>query len=335
MRMARTATTAGPSIEPSSAQRERNDGRDRRCDASRRARRSGQPSVGGSTADVSSARRRSAMMVWAISVSSSSHRRQRARWSNADGVKGLWTRCSTQSVRAGRYRAQASFRPKIVTIAAAARGARPAPRRAHRSGPGLGRQVIPKRSQRVVEARLDRPEPDPEGRGGLLQGEAVEVVEDDHAAMLRRQRGQAVADPAAEFLALGVFGRLDPVVAQALAGGVVHRARRQAPATVRRVAQVERDPVEPRQRRAIAEQVRPMLVGADEGVLEDFLGELAVAGEAEGRPEHVGPIPLVERLEHVEIVRLHPADQVGVGDLCGDSGRDGRVVLRCRSPSTR
>ncbi len=122
--------------------------------------------------------------------------------------------------------------------------------------------------------------------------------------MLRRQGGEAVPHPAAQLLLLGVLGRQDAVVAQALTRRVVHRAGRQAPAAVRRIAQVERHTIEPGQRRAVTEQVGAMPIGPHEGVLEDLFGELAVAGQPEGRPEHERPIPLVERLEHLEVVRL-------------------------------
>ncbi len=129
-RMTSTATMAGPSIEPTSAQRDRPTGWERRRGVSRRARSSRHPSFGGSSADARSPSRRSAITVCAISVSSNSHRRHRARWSNAAGVIGPATRCSTHSVRAGRCRPQASLRPKMVT--ADARGPVDRPGRAPR-----------------------------------------------------------------------------------------------------------------------------------------------------------------------------------------------------------
>src|SRR6185369_5013231 len=81
----------------------------------------------------------------------------------------------------------------------------------------------------VVEPGLDRAELDPEDLGRLLEREALEVVEDDDAAMLLGQRRDPFADDEAELFLLGTVGRQRAVVGAAGLGGLIDRIGRQPP----------------------------------------------------------------------------------------------------------
>ena len=73
-----------------------------------------------------------------------------------------------------------------------------------------------------MQPRLHRAELDSEDLGGLLERQAVEVVEDDDALVLLRQRGDPLADDLAELGLLGALGGQRPVVGD----GVLARPRR-------------------------------------------------------------------------------------------------------------
>ena len=59
-------------------------------------------------------------------------------------------------------------------------------------------ELDPQAAEGVVESRLDRAELDTEDLGGLLERQALEVVEDHHAAVLLRQCGDSLSDDLAQ-----------------------------------------------------------------------------------------------------------------------------------------
>ena len=86
-------------------------------------------------------------------------------------------------------------------------------------------EVDAQAAERVVEPRLHGAQLDSEHLGRLLERQPVEVVEDDDALVLLRQRGDALADDLAELRLLGPLGGQRPVVGDGVLGGLVDRAR--------------------------------------------------------------------------------------------------------------
>jgi len=158
--------------------------------------------------------------------------------------------------------------------------------------------------------------------GCLLKGEPVEVVEGDHVAVLRRQRRDAGPDRLAQFLVLRPLVRAAGLVTERVGDDVVHHAGRQAAPTKARVAQVQRNAVEPGQRGSIHPQLRPMPVGPHERVLQDLFSQASVAGQRIGRPEHVGMESFVQGLEARKVSCL---DRLGQILLSSGTRADGRL----------
>ena len=188
-----------------------------------------------------------------------------------------------------------------------------------------------------MEPRLHRSKADVEQDGRLLERQAVQVVEDDDAAVLLRQAGHAVADDLAQLRLLGALGGLDRPVRQQVGGGILDRLRLRPATGEPGVAEVQRHAVQPRQRRDVDVQGRPALVGPGERVLEDLLGRVRVAGQAVGRAVDRGAVANEELLERVELVGLHPAQELRVRTAGGFAGRLARrcpVVIVRRSPGS-
>ena len=130
--------------------------------------------------------------------------------------------------------------------------------------------------------------------------------------MLRWQGGHPFADDLPELTllgSLGWFGRRvtndrHDVVADGLGGD--------AASPEARIAQVHGDAVKPRQRRDVRPKGRPALIGPGERVLEDLLGGLPVAGQPIRGAVDRRPIADEERLEGIEIIGLHPPQNLRV-----------------------
>ena len=167
-------------------------------------------------------------------------------------------------------------------------------------------------AERVVEPRLDRPELDAEHLGRLLKGQPMEVVEDNHALVFFGQGCDPLADDLPQLRLLGPLRGKRPVVRHAVFRGLIDRARVEPAPRQARVAEVERDAVQPGQRRDVRMERMPALIGAGERVLEDLLGNLTIAGQAIGRPVDGGAIASEKLLEGVQIISLDAAQQLRI-----------------------
>ena len=120
--------------------------------------------------------------------------------------------------------------------------------------------------------------------------------------MLLWEARDPFADDVPELVLLGAFGRRRSGVGQELRRGLVDRFGWGPMSREARVAEVQRNAVQPGQRRDVQAQDRAPLVRAGEGVLEDLLGRLRVAGQAVGRPIDRRAVAVEELLEGVQFV---------------------------------
>ena len=115
---------------------------------------------------------------------------QRSRWASAAGRRRPdLTVVDEVDEQAAMPRARASeldHEAFALTSSLPARGRRPEP--------AIALELVAQPAQRVVESRLHGAELDAEHLGRLLERQAVEVIEDDDAAVLLRQGRDAVAD---------------------------------------------------------------------------------------------------------------------------------------------
>src|SRR6266550_2182865 len=188
-------------------------------------------------------------------------------------------------------------------------------------------ELDPQAAEGVMEWRLDGAELDTENLGGLLERQALEVVEDDDAAVLFRQGGYPLPDDLAQLCLLCPLGGQRTVVGKAVFGRIVDRTGLEPPPRQPRIAEVERDAVEPGQRRDVLVERVAVPMRPRERVLEDLFRGQPVTRQAVCGPIDRVAVASKKLFEGVQIVGLDTAQQLRVHLLIGRRRGASRSVV--------
>ena len=150
------------------------------------------------------------------------------------------------------------------------------------------RKMRSETAERVVQARLHRPDGAIHHLCDLREVQAVQVVEHDHEAVLRSELLDRAQHEPSELRLLGLVGGRAVLVRERLVDRVVERREDDALTRSPVVREVDRNPIQPRTQRGVRFEAGERTMGARESVDHDLFGGRGILRDRE--PEAEDPI---------------------------------------------